>query len=613
MAFELNIPLNDSDNVTFDADKVEITLTGTALKLNNLPNQSFVEDFEDDTGFVYDNTKVEFVGGILRQKDQRPANATLYIPYTNSLNGSWGNGVLTGAGFGGADYLNGELNLSFDDIRGVDYDAVANADSQQKGCIRVRMRPNYSGSPSTQQYISTICKENNSTINLVTFFHDTNGQMVVGVYDTVGAAIIYNSFGTWNPTINTIYEFELNFDVTFGQTRLFIDGQQLGITQTQTGVRDSDIGLLRIGSNYLKNATSNFKILDVIIFDAVQHTANYTPGETFEETIYLASTVILPEMEYLGVGFLQLFQFFLTTETGSPRFTLQIGRSGNYLYWSGAAWVVSDGTYTQATDSTTFNINAPTLLVLGEIYGQFKTNFDNSNTQSSIDSLEAILTGQTYLTTNPRVDINAPFNNEGILSFITTLIIAGLDNIKWLLFKGTTAYYWNGSAWVVSNETYNQSSTSAEVTEKILLFNPDNDNISTLISFFLHSHDGTTTPEAQNLFLTYDFFGGTVNLPNQCEVFGYVFNNDNEPVEDVKITIETMRDTAVYDTESVVCLSTKETYTDIDGYWDINLTETDNMPSVTYIFRFDCQNSTEYYKRKVPDVVSINFSELPEF
>ena len=154
-------------------------------------------------------------------------------------------------------------------------------------------------------------------------------------------------------------EIELNYNLTTGQTRIFKNGVLIGSDLSGTGTRSSSIGYFVIGSSY-DGRRSDFWINDFVVFTTVQHTANYTPGYTLPETIYSASNVTCPEMEYTGAGTLISADDFTTVESGAPRFTIQIGRSGNYLYWNGAAWAVSDGTYAKANTAAEILANAAT-------------------------------------------------------------------------------------------------------------------------------------------------------------------------------------------------------------------------------------------------------------
>ena len=109
MSFSQALTYDDSLDFTFDAAKIEFAAGKAKLRLVNNPGQIFAQNFASDVGFTYDAAKAEFTGGLVRQKDQRPANATFGATYTSSVNASWGGGVLTGTAFGGAAISGGFL------------------------------------------------------------------------------------------------------------------------------------------------------------------------------------------------------------------------------------------------------------------------------------------------------------------------------------------------------------------------------------------------------------------------------------------------------------------------------------------------------------------------
>jgi hypothetical protein len=87
---------------------------------------------------------------------------------------------------------------------------------------------------------------------------------------------------------------ELNYDITNGATRVFINGKQLGDTQTDTGTRDSSIGLLRLGADVSASSiVANALFSDLLVFDAVQHT------EDFEYFEYQKKDTTIGRLEYL--------------------------------------------------------------------------------------------------------------------------------------------------------------------------------------------------------------------------------------------------------------------------------------------------------------------------
>jgi hypothetical protein len=606
MAIELNYPFTAPSNYTFDSDKIEISSGLVKLKLQQ-DDVDFTEDFADDTDFTYDSDLVEFSGGQVQQKDTRPANSTFYASYTNNVNGNWGNGVLIGSPIGGASVSGGKLDLAHSDVRYVDYDADGNADSQQTGCIRFKLTTNYSGNPGSIQSFVIISKTDGDATNAIKIFQSST-LLFVTINNNVGGTIVSNA-ETWNPVIDTEYEIELNWDITTGETRLFVDGVQLGSTLTNTGIRSSDIGLLRAGADTGGSNSSNFFINDLIVFDTVQHTSNYTPDwSNIYETIYVESSVILPEMEHAGAGTIKLFNSFLTTETESPRYTLQIGRSGDYLYWTGSAWVVSDGTYSQANDAATFNTNCGSLDVDGENYGQFKIIFPGTNTQNSVDELTANINVDIgYLTTNPTIEMITGFRTDGLEGFTETSTKTGNDEIKYIIKKGSTWYYHNGSSWTVSNETYNQSNTAVEIeTNKTSLLD---DSTQCYIKAFLHSDDGSTSPELDNIKVEYSFGGEIPDTIDTCIVWGYLKDNQGNPDQST-ITVFLNKDRVLYKTNTTI-VSERITVTPDDvGYWEVELIETENMEDDSkYVFDFGDGIIT---RKQIPNESTKNYYDLED-
>lgn len=606
MAIELNYPFTAPSNYTFDSDKIEISSGLVKLKLQQ-DDVDFTEDFADDTDFTYDFDLVEFSSGQVQQKDTRPANSTFYASYTNNVNGNWGNGLLIGSPIGGASVSGGKLDLAHSDVRYVDYDADGNADSQQTGCIRFKLTTNYSGNPGSIQSFVIISKTDGDATNAIKIFQSST-LLFVTINNNVGGTIVSNA-ETWNPVIDTEYEIELNWDITTGETRLFVDGVQLGSTLTDTGIRSSDIGLLRAGADTGGSNSSNFFINDLIVFDTVQHTSNYTPDwSNIYETIYVESSVILPEMEHAGAGTIKLFNSFLTTETESPRYTLQIGRSGDYLYWTGSAWVVSDGTYSQANDAATFNTNCGSLDVDGENYGQFKIIFPGTNTQNSVDELTANINVDIgYLTTNPTIEMITGFRTDGLEGFTETSTKTGNDEIKYIIKKGSTWYYHNGSSWTVSNETYNQSNTAVEIeTNKTSLLD---DSTQCYIKAFLHSDDGTTSPELDNIKVEYSFGGEIPDTIDTCIVWGYLKDNQGNPDQST-ITVFLNKDRVLYKTNTTI-VSERITVTPDDvGYWEVELIETENMEDDSkYVFDFGDGIIT---RKQIPNESTKNYYDLED-
>lgn len=455
-----------------------------------------VYPFTTPANYTFDSDVIEVTGGKAKLKDQRPADATFHANYNADINGNWGDGTLAGTPVGGAAVVDSKLDLAHDDVRYVDYDADLNADSQQTGCIRCKVTPNYSGTPTSTQIFCRIDKANGDTANEVLLAHKDDGSLLVRIKDSADADIINASMGAWSPVLGTEYEFELNYDIATGATRLFIDGTQFGSTKTDTGTRDANIGLVRIGANITGTTTSNFLFDDLIVFSTVQHIADYTPGQSIPSTV--------------------------------------------------------------------------------------------------------------YSTTDPQLVCNATFRHEGLEGFAETKTVAGSDDIKYVLKKGTVKYYWTGSAWAVSDGTYAQANTSGDIETNKATFTTV--AVTTEVTVLLHSADGSTTPDLDILFVDYDFSGATPDSIETCIVWGYQNQTDGDAdLETIEISL--VNDAVKYKTNITV---TRETYTvtpDSNGYWEIELVETENMNgNQKYAFEI----GDKRFERGVPDEISANFYELTQ-
>jgi len=183
---------------------------------------------------------------------------TFLADYFDTINGISGLGVLNGGAIGGAAIANFTLDLAHDDARYVNYAAAGNADSQQVGTIKFTLIPNYTGAPTADRVLFSICEADGDITNLLQLTHVTGtGQMKVDMYDQADALISGANFDIWSPVADTQYEIIFKYDLTTGATTLHIDGVQIGLTNTAVGVRSAAIGLLRVGGSYDSAAPDN--------------------------------------------------------------------------------------------------------------------------------------------------------------------------------------------------------------------------------------------------------------------------------------------------------------------------------------------------------------------
>jgi hypothetical protein len=317
--------------------------------------------FTNSSNYTFDVDEIQVAAGQQELKDRRPPNSTFYANYS-TINGNWGEGVLTGTPTGGAGVIAGRLFLALGTVRYVDYDANLNADSQQVGCVRINeVRPNYNGIPATTQNFLTISKAHGDNDNAVWIKHlSGTGNLNTQIRDATGGIIASITWGAWSPVSGTPYDIELNWDITTGATRLFINGVQFGATNVATGTRDANIGLFRIGSDINGADTSNFTMEGILIFSTVQHTSNYTPDwSDIPATIY---NITNPTTTYNAIirmdGLCSITE--TAVKTGSDEIKYILRKNGVSYYHNGSAWTTSNGTYAQSNTITEINTNATT-------------------------------------------------------------------------------------------------------------------------------------------------------------------------------------------------------------------------------------------------------------
>ncbi len=604
MSTTTTFPFTTPSNYSFTATDIKVD-AGEAGLLIQEAAQVFNEDFVDDTGHTYDSGEAEFTGGLVRQIELAPAGAIFGANYSAGIDANWSGGVLTGTATNGAAVVSGKLDLSHFDIRYVEYAGVGNADFLvQTGTLKARVTPAYSGTPTgTHKVFLGVLNVNGSKVNRIQIQHNVGtGQLTVIIAGSNGTDIMNVGMGVWNPTSGTEYEIELNYDVTAGATRLFVDGVQLGTTKTQTGTRSSAISFLRIGAGIAGTSVSNFDIQDVALFSTVQHTAGYTPDYVVPDDKFAETDVILPEFAHIGAGSILTLTSLVTTEVGAAKYTIQMNQSGNYLYWDGAAWSTSDGTYAQATSKTDFNTNIAAIPVSGDIYVQIKTHFGAQSTATqSVADLTLNHTGNNgYLTTDPTVLVNTTITATSITGFTATTTETGSDLVKYTLCVDSQDRYWTGSAWADSNGTYAQSSTVSEI----------NNNAATLITAratikirsFLHSDDGSTTPTLDVLTITYDAADIAAAEPLLVYLEGYIYDN-NGPVATQAVEV---RSATGHISDEIFVLREWNTLatTDSAGYFF------GHIWASAGILDYELRLNSNRYSMTIPNQATVNLSDL---
>lgn len=314
-------------------------------------------NYDNPSNFTYDHALIDIIANATL-KNIRPANSTFFNGFRVGFNGQYGNGVLTGTPVGAPSVSGNQLNLS-GGVNYVDYAALGNADSAQTGTIRFNYIPTYSGIPGNYQVPIAICQSTGSLVNLVEIFHELGtGNIKVNLYDQTGASMGIATFGVFLPVSGTSYEFEFDYDLTAGVNRFFIDGIQSGVTNNSIGTRNpATIGLLRLGTDWSISYPAVFNVTNVIIFNTVQHTANFpleiprAPETTYsveDPSIIVGSSITTDSL--LGFS-----ESSIKPSNTDIKYYLLINNAA--MYFTGGAWVSSDTTFAQTNTAAQIDTN----------------------------------------------------------------------------------------------------------------------------------------------------------------------------------------------------------------------------------------------------------------
>lgn len=341
---QLTAELEDEDD-TDDSDNTSTIRTQTYTY--NIP-------FTIASNYQYNDSTIEFESGIAQLIGSSiSADCSFYASYDENINGTSGLGSLEGTATGNVNIENQMLNLTDGSNQYLDYNATLNADHQQTGTFRLTWIPQYSGGGSNQNILSISEDESNGN-NRISIYH-TGGLLFIFMANSTGGTII--SFAdTLTVVSDTRYIIEFNWDITTGSSKLFINGTLFGNEFTNTGIRSSDITLMRLGANIYNTGNPDFYIDDLYIFSTVQHTENYNVSELSDSysTNNDSITVITP----FTTTSLYAWDSFSVSDTilenDAIKYVLSYNNGSTWLYYNNG-WTLSTGMYNQASTESIIN------------------------------------------------------------------------------------------------------------------------------------------------------------------------------------------------------------------------------------------------------------------
>lgn len=604
----INYTFDTPANYVFNASEIDVAGGSAALLLQSAA-MLFNQSFANDTGFIYDNTRAEFLAGVVQQRNITPTGSIFGVRYdinaatiTNHANLNWRNdaGSLV-ATLNGLPVITGN-RLVCVGTQGLYYQRDATIIETHKFLYR----PNYNTSPpSNINIFSTWNGTNNNDRFFLTHspsgdtlrltLDDDTGTSVIAVATAIGAA--------WQPDADQEYEFEIVIDSVNDLVRVFINGVLWGTNSPGAWTRGTAATRCYLGACPAIYDTAQGDFNQYITFSNAQHSAGYTPGYAVSVTIYDATNVLLPDFAHSGLGALVSLIAMTTTQTGTPQYTIAV--DGNaYQYWTGAAWTASDGTYLQSNDLATLSVNLPILPdVNGALVVSVGVHFEASNTQSNVDDLILNHNGNTsYPLTDPTIAPAVTITQDALLQFNVTTSVPGADLIRYTLSVDAVEYWYDGAAWSVANGTYAQSNDIATIQTNLSTFSI----VGILVPvIYLHSDNGLTTPSIADMSISFDFFAGATTPEGVCAVFGYLYDELDKPVVGTIVTVTPTSFGVI--SNKLINRDAKQVTTNATGYWEITLVETETT-SNNWAYEFKMPGYTSV--RVVPDKASARFNDL---
>lgn len=518
-------PFTTAGNYTFDGNLIEVN--GGVAELKIVPSAPSIENYNFDVPGDYtinSPTLSEISGGAFKLSTQPSGFSGLqWIPYNDQSGFDAQEGGAVGSVTGLPTVSGGNLVLTPQaNNRFVDYGIGHSGGgfNPVQFYVRFRFTPNFNGQPTVNQHLFSWVTGGQQYGDLIWKGPNPQGgrffvQFVAN--NNVFEGPLYVSPSAFSGTAGVYTEIQLlvNYQAfSPPQFAFWINGTYQGNFSTG-GQSGGTVGYnLRVGASN-GQLGCNVLVDDVQVYNGLTALGNYTSPVVFNELPYTSTPVyadanlnLIDETLSNGLNNILTFVEASTTPANTEiKYNVSNDDGSTWYYWDGANIVLSNGTFAQANDATTWasQLNALETFVQGteKLRLRFWLSSTDGLSTPELDNIQASHDTIGYDVTNPDILTNISFNASTLTSFIDAVTNGGGDTVKYQLVLDGINKYWNGSAWV-NGAGYAQTNTASEVNTNIGAFlNLTNGALPVQVRAFLHSDTGASTPTLDSI--TVDF------------------------------------------------------------------------------------------------------------
>ncbi len=194
----------------------------------------------------------------------------------------------------------------------------------------------------------------------------------------------------------------------------------------------------------------------------------------------------------------------------------------------------------------------------------------------------AVLAGSSpnFATDNPDIRLKSKFQADALVFFLENITAPAGSDVKFILCINSQDFWFNGSAWVISDGTFAQSNSGSEINTNAGSLDISK-GVNLSFKSLLHSDTGSVSPDILSVILAYNFSILSVpSLINECVITGNLKDFSNAPVGEG--TVKAFSERPVFHGNNLVAINTSGTIA-ADGSFALSVVETETIDEVVFV------------------------------